>query len=305
MTTHKEHILIIKLSAFGDFILALGAMKAIRAHYPDEHISLLTTKSFQSFGQSCGYCDDIIIDTRPRGFNITGWLNLRKDLRNRSFTRVFDLQNNDRTDLYRRFMSRDIIWHSDKNKKQHAFDRHIATLAQANIHHITHDSMDWINADISSFEITKPYILMVPGCAPQHPLKRWPAEHYTQVAQQLEKKGYHIVLIGTDADKDATAYIHQHCPNTQNLTGKTSLWQIAALARDAAAAIGNDTGPMHMIAPTGCPSLALFSGQSSPKRNAPVGASVHTMQKDIIADMSIEDVLQSLTTHILTKENNT
>jgi hypothetical protein len=41
-------ILVIKLSALGDFIQATGPMKAIRTHHPDARITLLTTAPFEA-----------------------------------------------------------------------------------------------------------------------------------------------------------------------------------------------------------------------------------------------------------------
>ncbi|HAK62204.1 MAG TPA: ADP-heptose--LPS heptosyltransferase, partial [Alphaproteobacteria bacterium] len=39
----KQRILVIKLGALGDFILAMGPFKAIRHHHAGAHITLLTT----------------------------------------------------------------------------------------------------------------------------------------------------------------------------------------------------------------------------------------------------------------------
>ena len=66
MTKTQDNILVIKLSALGDFIQALGPMAAIRKHHKNAKITLLTTQGFKRFAQECGYFDDIIIDQRPK-----------------------------------------------------------------------------------------------------------------------------------------------------------------------------------------------------------------------------------------------
>ena len=81
----KEKILVIKLSALGDFIQALGPMAAIRNHHPDAHITLMTTQMFKSFGEKCGYFDEIWIDDRPNLFEFLKWIKLRKKLINGRF----------------------------------------------------------------------------------------------------------------------------------------------------------------------------------------------------------------------------
>jgi ADP-heptose:LPS heptosyltransferase len=88
MSTRPNNILVIKLSALGDFIQALGPMAAIRRAHPDDHITMLTTKLFKNFAEKCGYFDHIIIDDRPKALNIKGWLKLRKALRAGAFNRV-------------------------------------------------------------------------------------------------------------------------------------------------------------------------------------------------------------------------
>ena len=98
--TNKQKILVIKLSALGDFIQALGPMAAIREHHKDAHITILTTRAFEGFARKCGYFDEVWLDTRPKLLNFKGWATLRKRLNDGKFTRVYDLQNNDRTNFY-------------------------------------------------------------------------------------------------------------------------------------------------------------------------------------------------------------
>lgn len=303
----QENILVIKLSALGDFVQALGPMAAIRKFHPDAHITLLTTESFRDFGAQCKYFNDVWIDSRPGIFNLTGWLALRRKLLGGDFSRVYDLQNNDRTALYLRLFPRirRPEWvgaakgasHCNASAERtagHAFEGHVQTLALAGIQDIGIDDLGWIEADLSGFALKTPYALLVPGSAPQHPRKRWPAERYATLANRLCKDGFQPVLIGTQDEAEVTSAIKALCPGALDLTGRTSLFQIAALARGAAVAVGNDTGPMHMIGPTGCPCLILFSGHSNPARHAPKGAHVTIVQKGDLAHLAAEDVATAL-----------
>lgn len=301
----NEKILVIKLSALGDFIQALGPMKAIRAHHKEAHITLLTTKPFEKFGQKCGYFDEIIIDKRPKMLDLHGWFALRKKLIAGHYNRIYDLQNNDRTNLYFRLFpkSKKPEWvgtakgasHTNLSPQRtagHAFDGHVQTLALAGIKNVEIDPMDWINEGLSDFDLKPPYVLLVPGCAPQHPQKRWPADHYAALANALAQKGYQPVILGTDSEKDVTAKIAGACPQALDLTGKTTLFQIIALGKNAAGAVGNDTGPMHMIAPTKCPCISLFSRHSNPTRHAPKGKNVHVMQSENLEDLPERPVIE-------------
>lgn len=298
-----EKILVIKLGALGDFIQALGPMAAIRKHHPKSHITIMTTKPFEGFAHDCGYFDDVWIDERPKLLNIGSWVALRQKLNGGHFNRVYDLQNNDRTGFYFKLFSPKPEWSgiaagashrnvSPERTVGHAFDGHVQTLGLAGIKGIKPDPLEWMVEDIKHFSLKNPYVLLVPGCAPERPEKRWPSEKYGRLAIMLSKAGYQSVLIGTQAEVDATQVIAEACPEALDLTGQTSLKHIATLARHSAGAIGNDTGPMHLIGSTGTPCLVLFSSHSNPIKHAPRGEHVSVLQENHLSDLKAEKVLE-------------
>lgn len=296
MGGQADHIFVIKLGALGDFVQSLGPMAAIRKHHPQAHITLLTTGPYVSLAQASNYVDDVWIDQRPKWFQVKDWLSIRRKLNEANFTRVYDLQNNDRTSFYFRLFRKKPEWvgvakgashrnTSEERTRGQAFDGHVQTLGLAGLKDVQLDKLDWVfgNGDFKS--LPRPYVLLVPGSAANRPLKRWPAKHYASIARRLIDQNITPVLIGTESERAVTQEIMTLCPSAIDLTGKTSLFDIPGLARDAMGAIGNDTGPMHMIAPTGCPSIVLFSQDSNPKRHAPKGHSVVTIQKDTLEDL--------------------
>jgi ADP-heptose:LPS heptosyltransferase len=305
MSGPSEKILVIKLSALGDFVIALGAMKAIRAHHPEANITLFTTRAFRGLAEQSGYFDEIWIDSRPKLHQLPQWFALRSRLNNAQFSRVYDLQNNDRTAIYYSLISPKPEWVGSVRGASHHYDAPERTaglpldglrllLAQAGIQNVPIDTLEWISTDIARFHLTAPYALLVPGSAPSRPEKRWPAGHFAALAAALNEKGVQPVILGTEAEKDAASEIKRTCPPAVNLVGNTSLFDIVTLARGAVCAVGNDTGPMHMIAPTGCPSLVLFSGASDPVRNAPMGGQVRILREEDIASITPETVLDEV-----------
>ena len=80
-------------------------------------------------------------------------------------------------------------------------------------------------------------------------------------------------------------------PQTIDLTGQTDFDQLVSLARGARVAIGNDTGPMHLIAATNCASVVLFSRNSDPHLCAPRGPSVRVIQRADLRDLEAEPVM--------------
>ena len=75
-------------------------------------------------------------------------------------------------------------------------------------------------------------------------------------------------------------------------------YEPAALARDARAAVGNDTGPLHLIAATGIPVVALFSKASDPSLCAPRGPdgpeTVTVLRVDSLAQLPEAKVASAL-----------
>lgn len=303
----SQNILVIKLGALGDFIQALGAMAAIRQHHMDSKITLLTTPAYESFAKECPYFDDVALDVRPKFMDFSGWASLIKIFKQGQYSRVYDLQNNDRTSLYFKLFSlfqKNLEWvgaakgasHCNISPERiagHALDGHKQTLKLAGIKDVSLDELQWMQADISKFSLKTPYILMVPGSSPSRLEKRWPASSYACLAQMLSEWGYQIVLLGTEAEKEITQNIQNQCENCIDLAGKTNLFEIVSMARQAQGAFGNDTGPMHAIAATRCPSIVLFSQASNPIRHAPKGKMVQVLQEDSLEDLLPEKVLQS------------
>lgn len=301
---HKK-ILVIKLGALGDFIQALGPMKAIRNHHKDAHITLLTTKPFRDMAQKSGYCDDIWLDERPKWHRPLAWIKLHRLLNNGNFSRVYDLQNNDRTALYLKLFNPKPEWVGAAPGASHrntsperiaglAYDGHVQTLALGGVTDIAIDDLGWISTDISSLALKKPYALVIPGSAPNRPEKRWPAKNFSALCAAMNEKNIQPVLIGTDAEKDVTGSIAAQCPYVLDLTGKTSLYDIVSLARGAAFVIGNDTGPMHLAGPTGTSTYVLFTKHSNPARHAPLGENVHALACDHKTGKEIQERIPEL-----------
>lgn len=302
-----RNILVIKLGALGDFIQALGPMAAIRRHHRQDRITLLTTAPFESLARASGYFDEIELDMRPRWHDLGGWVSLRRRLNGGNYARVYDLQNNDRTSFYLKLMSPRPEWVGAAKGASHrnaspertagkAFEGHVQTLSLAGIDTVMPDTLDWIKPDNDFSALPKPYVLLVVGAAPKHPEKRWP--HYDAFCVELLKRGYTPVLIGGNSEKDIAEKIMRDVDGVISLAGKTSLFDLPALALAAAGVVGNDTGPMHLIAPTGCKSIVLFSGKTNPKRHGPLGASVVTIQTNDLADLKPDDVWKSFAANL-------
>ncbi len=88
---------------------------------------------------------------------------------------------------------------------------------------------------------------MVPGA--RWRTKEWPAEHYAALAKKITADGMGVVLAGgqDDAPK-GRAIREQAAASVYDLTGQTSLRELAALIKGCRVYISADTGPLHIAA---------------------------------------------------------
>lgn len=89
------------------------------------------------------------------------------------------------------------------------------------------------------------------------------------------------------------ATIAAAAPGVVDLTGRTAIADLASIARAASLAVGNDTGPMHLIPMAGCRSVVLFSGASNPALCAPRGRDVQVLRETNLGDLPLDRVIEA------------
>ncbi|WP_233495651.1 glycosyltransferase family 9 protein [Geodermatophilus sp. TF02-6] len=101
------------------------------------------------------------------------------------------------------------------------------------------------------------YAVLHPGASA--PTRRWPVARYAAVGDALAADGLAVVVTGVPAERDAAAAVVAAMrASAVDLTGATGLGGLAALLRDAAVLIGNDTGSAHLAAAVGARSVTVF-----------------------------------------------
>jgi ADP-heptose:LPS heptosyltransferase len=275
------NVLVLKLGALGNVVLSFGPFAAIRRHHPHARITLLTTAPYAAWMAESPWFDRVLIDARPPWWDLQGVLRLRRTLAAGRFDRVYDLQTSGRSSRYFRLFPRTARpeWsgiaagcsHPDRDPRRdtlHDIDRQNRQLQQAGIAALPRAELDWCRGDITRFGLPRRFALLVPGSSPHRPGKRWPLAQFRRLAAWLEARDITPVVLG-GRDEQSLGQAIAAGSDARDLTGQTSFGELAELGRHALAAIGNDTGPMHLLAAIGCPSLVLFSADSDPARCAP------------------------------------
>ncbi|MGB9154725.1 MAG: glycosyltransferase family 9 protein [Alphaproteobacteria bacterium] len=304
MGDRREHILVIRLGALGDIVFCFQAFQEIRQAHPGAEIALLTRAPFAAFAEAMPWFDRVIIETHPRFTEIAAWARLRREIKNFAPARIYDLQGKTRQTVLYALLGGPLgqAWSGaaplckfprpwPPAPGMHFTDFLAAQLRASGLPPAPAPDLKWLDAQVGTFALPANYVVLIPGCSPDAPHKRWPPLHYADLANRLHAKGFPCVIVGTNADADAIAVIKNEAPDFIDLSGQTNLFELAGILRRATGVIGNDTGPLHMAGALGAPVLALFSGRSNPVWSKPPGAKVAVEQSQNLADLSVDQVL--------------
>lgn len=315
-------VLIIKLSALGDFVLAMGAMRKVREHHPSAQITLLTTPPFETFAKACPYFDRVEIDGRPR--DTSGTTRLLRRMRAEKYDIIYDFQTSSRSSNYfQALRPNPPLWSgissgcaflhdNPERNNMHSIERLADQINIAGIgpeggfppEDLPYADFDWIEPSLGNpprlrpeyFSLKPPYALLIPGSSAHRVAKRWPEEHYVELAKWLVQRKITPVIIGGKSESAIANAVVRAEPKAKSLCTRTDLFQVAMLGKYALMAIGNDTGPMHMATLAGAPGVALFAiSESDPDKARPRGSNVIVVQADTLDQVNVSDVTQAIT----------
>lgn len=296
-----SRILIIKLCCIGDVIFLTPTLRALRQALPDAHIAFLGSswvkdvlanvpyidqtilfdapyresklqrlrETFQFVLQLRRECfDTIIVAHRTPVFATLGWLAGIK-------TRVGF------SDKPSRFLTRAVPFDANRYEVNRYLDL-VSTLGIESSDTTTHlapraEDIASVAQKLTACGIEKdaPLVGLFPGGGENPgtsmPIKRWYPENYAALCRRLAAShAGAITLLGGPTDKELNASIQSSVSelNTINLAGEFSLRELPALMQRCRVVVGGDTGPLHMAAAVGTPTVFLF-GPSDPRLVAP------------------------------------
>ncbi len=108
--------------------------------------------------------------------------------------------------------------------------------------------------------------------------KEWGEENFIELGKILLKHGIKSVILGGKGDLERSKVFKGE--NFVNLTGKTSLWEAAAIAKKSLAFIGGDSGLTHLSAIIGAKTIAIF-GPTPVSWTRPMGKNVIVLNKKL------------------------
>jgi len=130
-------------------------------------------------------------------------------------------------------------------------------------------------------DLDRPVLALCPG-AEFGEAKRWPAEHYAQVAEAKIREGWQVWLFGSKKDHPVGEDIRGRLipglrEEVYNLSGETALAEAIDLMSCADAVVSNDSGLMHVAAALNRPLVAVY-GSTSPGFTPPLAEQVEVVR---------------------------
>ena len=301
----KKTILIIKFGGLGDFFLSMQAFNAIRIHHFKDELVLLTEKNYVKIANKSGYFDKIKSIERSI-FYFLDRLTIKKLINISKINFVYDLQTSKRSSSYiRLFYGTKTQWsgiakncsHPHKNSKRNFIHTNLRLrdqLKDAGIKSYPKADLNWITTNVKPYDFRN-YAILIPGGSKKRKYKRIPIFIFNEIIKKLLAQKIKPILIGSKDDESVCKQINKYNSSVINLCSKLDLFELAILGKKSKIVIGNDTGPMHLMAQLDCLTLSLFTKYSDPILCGPQGKNVKILNVDNydLTTKSIEKIINN------------
>ncbi|MGH8508783.1 MAG: glycosyltransferase family 9 protein [Gammaproteobacteria bacterium] len=287
MSARSASVLIVKLGALGDLMIATPAMRAIQAVEHDKTVWLFTTPGFAPI---FAHWPRLQVKSYPRK-GLLALLRALQWIRRQRFERVYDLQGNDRSRILCALSGipervgnarlKPYTHYPAETAALHPYHKLNGLLAAAGIRPaeprpwlpVTPEQAKRVKGWLQTYGLTpRGFALLHAGGSTRWQTKRWP--YFAELAAALIDRGCDVVWVG--AGEDAVVNHDLAIRGGINATDGFSICELAELGRRARFALTNDSGPMHVLACAGIPVYAFF-GPTNWQRSHALGQAEHVL----------------------------
>ena len=315
----RPRVVVWKLAALGDVVLATPSFRAIRQRFPESRLTLVVGRAAFEVVAHCPYFNDVVIfdpGQKDRGW-ARQWAFVRR-LAREGFDVSVDLQNSHRTHLmawlagiparigYRR------KWGGLLNRGVRLPKVVLAPIAHQ--HHLLREAGVapageqlelWPSSrDVEAAErlVQLPLIDAAPRLVGLHPggsgrwvTKRWDLDRWVRLCDVLAQRGLRVIVTGGPDERElAEAFTQRPQSRPLVLIGQTSLMELACVIRRCDVFVAHDSSPLHLAAAVGTPTVALF-GPTDPARHLPPAFTGRVLKKDVFCSPCYAPTCRTIT----------
>jgi ADP-heptose:LPS heptosyltransferase/GT2 family glycosyltransferase len=315
-----ERILVVKLDHIGDFVTALQPIRRLKEIFPKATITVLAGHASRAFASLEAAISEFIAfdffharsQLGERELENDDFIALEKQLRPYRFDLAVDLRKHTSTrdvlkytgarflagfDYLGQFPFLDVSldWDGDRTlqrKRSHIIDDLLGLVnAIGQATKTDRAVMQPRPARMPLSELpeevqtlfARPVVAVHPGAG--NITKQWPTEHFSALIDLLiERNGVNVLLIGGPDEVAVAKDLLQsvlHPEAIASMAGKTSLTELPRLLLNCALYIGNDSGPKHIAAAIGLPTIGVHSGVVDPVEWGPLGPRAIALRRNM------------------------
>ena len=306
----SPRILIVRTDRMGDVILSTPVIRALREALPKAYLGMMVDRANRELVEGHPDLDVVILydkQGRQRGWWST--LQFAKVLRSHRFDTALILHSTNRivlvsflAGIHRRIgYARRLSWlltdrlpYVKREGNRHELDYNLDLLRLLGIQPLnrtlaiptTPSNSEKVDVFFRQQGINpqRPIVVLHPGAS--CPSKRWPAERFARVADQvIERYGWQVVVVTgpqeTAFGEGVTVQMRQ--PAFQAF-GVFSLGELACFLKRSKCLVSNDSGPVHLACAVGTPVVSIFGRWErglSPTRWGPTGPNSISLHHDV------------------------
>lgn len=324
MQFDPRNILVIDFGQLGDVVLSLPALRAIRHRFPAARITVAVGKPANEVVALSGYANAIFdvdrVGLRDGNKLVSIWriIQFVKQVRQAKFDFVIDLHSLSETNLlgyfsgaphrlYQRRPGRSLDYLANfkprpvvEGKDRHAVDRYLDVIAPLGIQNPpripvlkTSNPADVAVDALLKKEKAQSGELLVglfPGAG--HHGRRWPLEHYAQLADHLIRNDQVRVIVFSGPEERAfVSEMRTLFPPATIFFDRLTIPQLVSAQARLTLMVSNDTGPAHLAAAAGAPVVVIMN-RLTPHNFIPLGDQHRFVYGDI-SKITVDEVYQA------------
>jgi len=280
-----KRILFISLSNIGDIVLTTPAIRILSQNFPEARMDIMIGPNGAELFKNHPAIFKVIVYNKY--ISMGDKRRLVKKLRKVKYDLIVDMRNSLFPFLIGakyRTSPIQIPPKAIKHKKQ----QHLWKLSSIGLDvsdapfylHINKEDDDYTDRILRGIDRTRPIVAISPGAKSE--IKRWPIKNYKELTDILIKElNANVIMVGDDRDnlliEDITMFFGK---NVIDLSGKTTLCQLASLLKQCNLLITNDSAPLHIAGAVGTKVLAIF-GPTDPEVYGPTGGEDRVVRRKL------------------------
>lgn len=284
-----QRIIVIDLLYLGDLMFATPFFKELRKNFPKARIDLIVNSAFHSIMNDNTNFDNVYAYNKK--WTLKQSIEFAKQLKKNNYDLGINIHGSWRSAIILRlinptytigygkkgqlFLNRRLV----QPHNQHMVDVYLNLLKEMNLRvepslpylEIKKSVQDEIDKKLIQWGINPEEKLIALNAGGTWPTKRWTVNGFAQLADVLNRKYGRVIFVGSAGDLSLVEEIVNLMETKPVIaTGKTSLPELAALLARCNLVISNDSGPVHVAAAVGTPTITIF-GPSDDIKYRPLG----------------------------------